>query len=245
MLILYGIASVLSIFIPLLLINFVWHRKALPKTRLAALLGLGGLGWLLAKLPKAAVVLPTFAAYGLPFKMESAQFETALREHFVLLLVAALAAGVFEELCKPAGLLLFRKWINDHDAALLGWALGIGAGALEALLILLGQAGALAGTDSLWAVLEPPSERFFIIFFHGSMTAFLVSFIWRRRFFLGLGVSITVHSMADLVFPYLTVNKILGPVAIQLALYIFVAVFSIIVLKNIRRREEIKPCERR
>jgi hypothetical protein len=52
--------------------------------------------------------LPYLSYRHMPLQMDEVQMAAALREDLGFLVIAAVAAGVFEEICKPLGLLVHR-----------------------------------------------------------------------------------------------------------------------------------------
>lgn len=229
-------AGLFSVGLPLGVLWLAMRRHGIPKGRLGLLLLFGAAGWMLAKIPKALIVLPTFILHGLPLRMSESQFEAALRDNPGVLAVAALSAGVFEELLKPSLLLLRPQWVDSRNASLVGWALGIGAGVLEAILILMRSLRA-ASFASVASAMEAPLERLFVVAFHGSLTACLVHSMLRRRRLIGLGVPIAAHAAVDFVFPFLVVHEILHPLAVQLGLYASLCGFAVLSLYLTRPQE--------
>jgi RsiW-degrading membrane proteinase PrsW (M82 family) len=60
-----------------------------------------------------------------------------IRRNSIFMLVFAAIAGIFEELCKPLGLLIIRKQVSRHNAAALGWMVGAGAGLCESIIFVM------------------------------------------------------------------------------------------------------------
>jgi len=220
----YVAIAVLALTLPPLALLVLARRMDIPAGRFLAWFGLGASGWMLAKIPKAAVVLPLFLVKGLPLQMDAGRFEELLRTDASILLAGSLAAAVFEELSKPLGLLLLRRSISPSSAALAGWVAGVGAGVLEALTVLAGDAYRIAVLHhaTFASSVHVPIERCFIVAFHGALTAFLVSYVSRRRYLIGVLVPIGLHALINVVFTYLQVHRLLSLWAIEVLIAVFV-----------------------
>ena len=209
---LYVILSIVTLALPFVVSIFLARTNRIPKQNLFLFLAIGAGGWIVAKIPKGLVILPFMLARGMPLQMEPAQFEKLLRTDLLFLVVAAVSAGVFEEVCKPLGLLLVKSRISLANAAATGWIVGIGAGLLESLNFLGGTAYRIVGPEqaAISEVLHVPVERLFITFFHGALTAIVVFMVMRRRYWVGLGVPILIHFAIDLAMPYAQVHGIIS-----------------------------------
>ena len=115
--------SVLSLAVPFVMAFFIARHSAIPIRNVGLFLLVGIGGWMIAKIPKGVLILPIFIMKGLPLQMEANQLEEFLRTDISLLLVTAIAAGIFEEVCKPLGLLLFKSKLNSAGASI-GWIVG-------------------------------------------------------------------------------------------------------------------------
>lgn len=149
----------------------------------------GAAGWLVAQGAKYVVLLPFLARAG-------AGGVGALAASGWFALGAALLAGVAEELGKYVPL----RWIGvpGRDAAL---ALGLGAGALEALLVLVSLVTAAATIVSnpagLVGSLLPVWERTWAVATHaGLATVDAIAVVRRQVRWLLLGMAL--HTLSDL-----------------------------------------------
>ena len=230
------IFATLSFLLPILGVFIAGRRARIRRRSLGLFLAIGAIGWILAKIPKAIIILPIFVIKKLPLQMEASQVEELLRTDLSLLLAGALAAGLFEELCKPLGLLLVKSQLSPATAATTGWVVGVGAGLLEAVNFIgaeLYRVLALKQVtfSQVWHV---PLERLLIIFFHGALTSLLVYFVLHRRYFIGLALPFLIHFAADFVLPYLQVQKLIANVwLIQGIILIWVVVISIFAFQKI------------
>lgn len=236
----YVLLSILALLLPFAVSVFLAKRHHIADQKLLLFLAIGAAGWLLAKIPKSLVILPLMLAKGLPLQMETSQFEELLRTDLTLLVVAAASAGVFEEACKPLGLLLFKKRLSRHTAAATGWIVGIGAGLLESLNFIGGAAYSVLGPDQVAVadVIHVPVERMAISFFHGALTAIVVSLAVQRRYLIAFGIPILIHFGADLTIPYAQVHgMITDPWVIQTVVAIWVALTCLVSYRMTRMRQ--------
>ena len=196
---------------------FMQRAGAMTTRTTSMLLAVGALGWLLAKLPKAAIVLPYMNWAGIPLDGGGQSLDEIMLQQPGFLLVGALAAGIFEELFKPVGLLVVRR-LPRHLIA--GAVIGAGAGLLEAVNFV----AAAALTSDFQATI--PLERLTAIAFHGALTALLVTG-FRRGQALWVIAPIALHVAADWFIPWLQLTGAVGPVG---ALGVFGALTLISVL---------------
>ena len=201
------ILSCVSLLLPLAFAVWIARRRHLSLSMTWALLGMGAAGWIIAKIPKGVVILAMFKAKGLPLQMDEATLERALARDVVLLLVAAVTAGIFEEAGKPI-LLYFTPKIRQASApAVLGALIGIGAGVLEALNF---ETGALVRVlmyaTPIATQTYVPVERVLATIFHATLTAMLVHMSMNGRAAAGLVLAALLHSVADFLIPWLQVN---------------------------------------
>lgn len=224
--------TTLTFLLPLLGVIVAGKYAGISRRNLALFLAIGAVGWLLAKVPKGFLILPIFVMKGLPLQMEASQVEELLRTDLSLLLVAALAAGLFEEAFKPVGLLLVRPRLSPATAATTGWLVGVGAGLLEAVNFIGAELYRILALKQVtfgqaWHV---PVERLLIIFFHGALTSLLVYFVLQRRYFIGLSLPFIIHFAADFVMPYMQLQKLVTSIwllqGITLAWVALVSFFS-------------------
>ena len=182
-------------------------RYALPARATWTLLGMGAAGWLLAKIPKGLIVFSAFIAKGLPLQMDSTTLEHTLKSDFSLLLVAAVSAGVFEEAIKPIALYFSPNSRRVGPGFLLGTIIGLGAGTVESLNFHVGAVlGAAMQQTSIGGLLDVPVERLLAVAFHAALTAMVVHFAFRRRGLTGLAIAASIHTLADLVLPWLQLH---------------------------------------
>lgn len=222
----YLILGVFAILVPVSVAYIAGRKESFGLKEVLTFSGIGALGWIIAKIPKAAVVLPYMLANDLSLQMQENELEALLRTDFMFLLVGAVSAGVFEEACKPLGLLLIRKRLTQlSKMAVIGWIVGTGAGALEALNFIVGEAVriSLFQQGSFEASLHIPVERFLIIFQHAALTGTLVPLVFKKRYLMVLMVPVLNHTALDVVFPYLQVHDIVtNPWTIQGILLLWV-----------------------
>jgi len=167
--------------------------------------------------------------------MEASQLEELLRTDITLLLVAAIAAGVFEEICKPIGLLLFKSKLKSAGASI-GWIVGVGAGLLEALNFIGGELyRVLALKQATFnQVQSVPLERFLMILFHGALSSILVYSVMRRRYLIGLTIPIIIHFAIDFLMPYVQLQKMItGVWKLQLITFAWVILASVFPIRAI------------
>gem|GEM_PF-4819908 len=153
----------------------------------------GAAGWLVAQWAKGLIVLPLAAAYGHGSGL--ARGSAILSTLWWFPVFGALLAGVWEELGKYVPLRWLR--VDAYGQAL---ALGLGAGALEALVLaagVMGAAGAGFGGETAGAALISVWERFWAIALHaGLATADGLAVVRRRVRWLLLAIGL--HTAADL-----------------------------------------------
>ncbi len=205
---------------PIVVATFLARRYQMSNVQTVSCLVIGAVGWgLIAKLPKAVVVIPILAIKHL--SPSDADLSMFLRSDTGYLLVFAATAGIFEELCKPLGLLIMRKQVSHRNAAAMGWIVGAGAGLLESIVFVmqaLASPSPGGGFDMTVGL-----ERMLTTFFHAGTSAFLVAFVRDRRFVLGLSVPILLHTALDFVGTYAALHqfdKWLGLVIIGLFSFI-------------------------
>jgi uncharacterized membrane protein YhfC len=237
----YVLLSILALVLPFGVSIFLAKSRHIAGRNLLLFLAIGAAGWLLAKIPKSLVILPVMLAKGLPLQMETPQFEELLRTDLTFLVVAAASAGVFEETCKPLGLLLFKERLSRHTAAAIGWIVGIGAGLLESMNFIGGAAYSILGPDqaAVAEVIHVPVERLAISFFHGALTAIVVSLALQRRYLIAFGIPILIHFGADLIIPYAQVHgMITDPRGIQAVVVTWVALTCLVSYRMTRMPQD-------
>lgn len=197
----FVVGALLALLAPILVAYHSGRRSRLSPNQVAIFMGIGALGWILAKIPKAIVVLPLMKARGIDLTASPAVIERALAEDLWFALIAAAAAGVFEEITKPVGLLFRKDGQVTTSPFLAGWIVGLGAGLIEAVNSILGAAIIGFGPGgALASAVAAPWERIGVIAFHGALTSLVVGGYVQRRFLL-IGAAILVHAAVDYVVP--------------------------------------------
>lgn len=228
-----GSASLLFGLAAALLIS---KRYSLPASATWTLLGMGAAGWLLAKIPKGVVVFSTFLAKGLPLQMDSSTLEHTLKSDFSLLFVSAVSAGVFEEAMKPVALYFAPRIRRIGPGFLLGTIIGLGAGTLESLNFHVGAIlGAAMEQTPIRTLLYVPLERLLAVAFHAALTAVVVHFALKRKVLTGLGIAASIHTLADVLLPWLQLHGWTDTWSTQLLFAAFVALTIGVVVAIVRR----------
>lgn len=174
---------------------FLARRYQISFVQTLSCLVIGAVGWgLIAKLAKLAVTVPILRMKHLNLK--DADVLMLMRSDSGFILVFSAIAGIFEELCKPLGLLIMRKQLSHINAAAMGWIVGAGAGLFETAVFVT-QALASPSPDITVGL-----ERMLATFLHAGCSAFLVAFVRNHRFVLGLSVPILLHTTLDVVALY-------------------------------------------
>lgn len=154
----------------------------------------GAAGWTAAQAGKSLFAIPLYAAYAGAAGMTHGALVVAAQWWFPAF--AALLAGLWEELGKYLPLRWLR--VDRRGAAL---ALGLGVGAMEALIVglgilQLGLAGAAAGEGAVTALL-PVWERFWAIAFHAASATIDGVAVVRRRLRWWV-LAVALHTANDL-----------------------------------------------
>lgn len=153
----------------------------------------GAAGWLVAQWAKSLIVLPLAAAYG--HGAGPARGSAVLATLWWFPVFGALLAGVWEELGKYLPL----RWLRV-DAYGMALALGLGAGALEALTLAAGVAGAAGagfGGETTAAAVISIWERFWAVALHAGLATVDGLAVARRRL-RWLLLAMGLHTAADL-----------------------------------------------
>lgn len=157
-----------------------------------AWLAAGAAGWLAAQAVKGLIVLPLLVGTGGP---ASAATVAALAATSWFVPAAALLAAASEELGKYGPLRWLR--VRDRDHAL---ALGLGAGALEALLVASGLVAvgwSHGGAEPVVGALLAVWERFWAVVMHAGLATIDGIAIVRRKV-RWLGAAVALHFVGDL-----------------------------------------------
>ena len=222
---LFAIGAVTAVTLPVLISLRIGKRMQAGPKRVAIFMGIGAAGWLIAKIPKGIILLPMLKARGIPLDADPEMISNLLATDIWFTLVAAAAAGLFEELLKPAGVLLLRDKSATDRPFLLGWIVGLGAGLIEAINFVIGAGitGFAAGGD-LAATAVAPYERLAVVAFHGALTSLVVGGWFSRRYVLIVG-AIVLHAAVDFFVPLAQLRGILtGTLTIALVMSIIATI---------------------
>lgn len=194
--------------IPCLALCFwIWRRRRFG-VLFWVILGIGGVCWYAAQIPKSVITLAYFNYAGIPLTAPREE----LYKNIGVLLMGAISAGVFEESFKFIGLFAFRRRIQTlRDAICYGLGAGSGAGILEAVL-LSGAAYSIMSANPVEItpdILAGPVERISATLLHAALTAIFAYLFFAKRPFLGFATSAGYHTLVDFVAPWLLGSGVL------------------------------------